>query len=806
MKRKFVLNIFAFTAVLNDSLADSDGWLAKIDGAGNVKWSTIINEGKADGLKGLVEKNGFIYTSGFITRTNKDLLLAKIELATGTVSWIRTYRQLVGDVNEVGEECYLTNGDLSFLAMYYAGSRWGAEVKQVTRVFFDESGNLTGESNAFNRPHLPDLAGVDIAPNDQGEMITSLVFHEGDMFESHYSKAFHENDFVWKRYISRPLYLSLSAVDFFKDGSSVFAGKDSYANLKNSKPYISLLKVNPRGGTANCLIEGPPDHRHIVFDLSKKTLQAGATLDNGVAVVSSVYTRNNAYTNIPSPFQSFTLCTSSDCRVPVPLPDDCNAAHRTNYEVDYSTTINTVLPLPDGSILAMGTNKYKTHNRATMKIAANGQLISYSNLGSDTTEKRTLFNGMLPDGSVYSIGSHGQGFLLNNQKPVFEITKWDQDGNVLINKVMVYQELDRINSFLVAPDGFIYVAGSHVSSYAEPYNGIFFLKFDANLNLVWSKKLYFHQPMPFITAMTLHNNQLILAGAHRNVANDGFLYIMKLNAVTGDLVLKTNWKVAAEALVTKDVFVQNDTIVVLGLMNTMNAGYEGNFRTRPTVLKFDMQGKFLSAFRFTGFAGTHQYSREEVDLNNAFTRTDDGRFVFATQGLEGASYLGIITWKFDSEGTLAWGWQYPQITGYNVNHITNQGNHIYISGDQPSGKKHEYQDVRVPFVMKMKETGLVVETAGTDCSALAIKPGLEPITLVADLNVKQDVVTNVQPTLVYNLPEADRVQYMKANAACTDPALCNTLSLSAPAKTCSFGDTVAVVVTKEKSCHAPLTW
>jgi gliding motility-associated-like protein len=798
---------YAFTGVLNDSLADSDGWLAKVDRAGNIRWSTIIDEGKADGLKGLVEKNGFIYASGFITRTNKDIMLAKIDATNGSTSWLRSYRQLTNNVNEAGEECSITNGDMSFLAVYYPGNQWGVAVQQATLIYFDENGNITKESNAFFTNDYPDLAAVDIAHNDKGEMMTLETYADYTRYRSTFAKMYNEHENAWRRSINWPMHLATNAVSFLDDGSSVFVGKDASPSLKSLRPFISILKTNPRGQTGTCNISNDLDHRIFVLRVSKKTLQSGNSLTNGIATLAGVTTENTVFTNVSSPFISITFCTASDCRIAPAVQDECNSAHRTNYEADYTTTINSVVPLPDGTVLAMGYNAHKTYNRTTLKIAANGRLMSYRNLGSDTTAKLTSFTGTMPDGSLVSLGTHGQGFW--NYTTIGEsiaLTKWDHNGNVLINKLHVFQSIDRINSFTIGSDGFIYVVGCDQSGYITPYYGIFFLKFDGNLDLVWAKHLTSGRVLPFFTASTLYKNELIVAGGLRNSGYDGFFSILKLNASTGDLVMRNTWTVGAENLIAKEVFVQNDTILLTALMNTNSTDYTSNNRAMPALLKFGMDGNFLSAFRFKGYAGLNHYHSHEIDANNAFTRTDDGKLVFATQAHNVWTAQGITTWKFDTNGKLDWGWQYPQTSGYIPNHIISQGNHIYIAGDQLTENKTQFIQVRVPFLMKLKQTGLITETAGTDCSAIAIEPGIESLNIVRDFLSREDQMTTIQPSFVYNLAEYDRLQYMKEKPACAEPALCNTLSISAPTKICSLTDTVTIFVTKEKSCHAPLIW
>ncbi len=86
---------YALVANENDSSAQSNGIVCKLDGSGNIQWSKTFDHGNDDGFRRIAEDGSVLYITGYVTADRRDAILVQLDKASGNLNYAR--KILVGN-------------------------------------------------------------------------------------------------------------------------------------------------------------------------------------------------------------------------------------------------------------------------------------------------------------------------------------------------------------------------------------------------------------------------------------------------------------------------------------------------------------------------------------------------------------------------------------------------------------------------------------------------------------------------------------------------------------------------------------
>lgn len=773
-----------FCANENDSTAQSNGILYKLDPLGNFKWIKTFDNGNDDGLNYIMEDGPNLYVTGYAYADFRDAVLMQLDKLSGNVQYTKKFTIKAGNYDEALNIYKIQNG-IAFAVQTF--DRDPLVVNSLRLTFF----KIRNDGSVFYERKIG-FGAVDsktkvtvITTNDSGFVFTkydnsiagfSTTQFVGPSGASEWNKSlFSFNE------TSKIEAVAKNGIDGF-----LYTGFLN-SNTAGSKNKIAVFKSNINGNVANCT-----DGNSFITDSSHYLIEN--------FIWNNISSANNIINNSFSPamfnagFSANILCSDTECMNSPPIPPGCNSTFFMNYKSDRSLRAWDITGTTDGGHAIVGSYSDYNNEPLITKLKPNGDiqwsktLVEFGHIGFFT---RVL---TATDGNLIVLGY--DNLNLNHGSTITSVIMKvsSNNGQVIWSK-----------SFMGYPGDMVKTDnGGYVITINEGWGGgsprPYLLRLDASGNIVWQREIYQFGGGPVYRNL-IFKAPFIYMAADMYIANPNFVRILKLDATTGNKVWVKNYTVNGQSARLQNLHLIGDTLFVgIAMPADPNKMYNG-------MICLDMDGNAFRSFKLT-----------EPQLSNlAFTftgswgpyypynlmKTGDNNFMVADQAI-GAVQNSVTITKYNTLGQILSSRNYPTLSNHLVTAIKEINGSPVILGTKflsvvSNSLRHHL------FLMKTDNKGIVSPAGTGECFSEPWPASTIPIS-VSLLNSNADSVINTTQIGMRNFDAYNRPINTWATLACAVPSECTSVEILGSASTCSFADTLNYTIQRNPGCVLPVSW
>ncbi|SIN74655.1 T9SS type B sorting domain-containing protein [Chitinophaga niabensis] len=793
---------YALVANTNDSTAQADGILARLDPAGTPIWVQLFESGGTDGFNSLLELNGELLVTGFMAGDLKDAFLMRAGLNDGLPLSTLQYTRI---------KDYFEEGIC--LTAIPGGYSWGMKIAESETAYGSLATHLlvikataAGTNYLIQSQKLTSSGGgrvknLQVKPGIN-EGYVYIMDGPPNIGFPQIGRTIKEGRQEWTRDYRSSAIRDFNGFDLTGNNGYVITGRINYMAGQS----ICLIKTDPYGIAGGCAsnpyggtggggdkIEGKP----------YQWQSTRSVIVNTVLPVTTVTDQQVSTT---------TVCSNQYCTPAPPIDngDNCATSFFTAIKEEYSTMLADAVRTNDGDIVTIGFRSYYGIGRSeVIKLKPGGNIrwakqfdpkatedggTNYSRI-INTSDNNVLIVGeeaVIKDHSVYD-----SGFIM----------KMDYDGNVLWARRTAHNYGGNIAFVQETEDGgYIMVSND---SYGNPplHNSI--MKLDRNGNLVWQKLLIPSRTDKVVRALLYEKESVYVAFDFYNMYVPEEIMIVKLDAATGDF----KWGRRFKAGTGEDVSILgmariNDTLYVgTGLQKELS--FE-NYQFHGAVVKLkDDTGEQLPGFRLNNpwLSRTKEYVWLRDQTYTTFTKSLDDQLVIAHESATNKDTT-IRVHKMALDGSITWSRNFTQLKKHTVVSLKADNGGFLITGFK-YGVTLVNEPMNEGFLMRLNSDGEIENSTGA-CVSLPVAAGPAGantipllLTEVAPIDPWNVGPVNIKTTSRVPVPFASPVL---AYPSCASYSACQAATVQGTDLICDLSQTFTYTAQKPVGCTAPLTW
>jgi gliding motility-associated-like protein len=791
---------YALVANSNDGSSLADGIIARLDANGTLLWVQKYDSGDQDGFNSLLEVNGELLVTGFVTEDLKDAFLMKVGMNDGMASGTLLYSRFPS----WEEEGICLNA-------IPGGYSWGMKITERETGYNDYQSYLAvfkadvnGNSYLVQKALMSPSGGKRIRNLEVKPCVNNGFVFVFDQPINHgwpqIGKLEKEGGQEWTRdYKNVNGGRDFNGLDLTGTNGYVVTGRASFL----SRDAIFLLKTDVFGIAGTCAtnsyggneggedqIEGKPYTWKSVQPVTTTIEELPITVKD--QMVTNSVGCSNQYCD-PAP--------------PVDNGDNCATSFMTSLKEGYSTALKDAVRTSDGDIVTIGERKYYWTNRAQIvKLKPGGNIRWAKQFNVKATEDGyTYFSRVLntSDNNLLVVG-YSSVTINHSVSDSGLVMKMDYNGNVLWTKRLAEAHQGRIAFVAETEDhGFILAINS---SYGVPPMSNQIVKMDANGNILWQKKLSHARWSKTLRALLYDSGSIYLA-LDLYSRNPNEIEVVKLNAINGDFGWSKHFRINTETVSILGLEKIRDTVFVgLGFLKELSFQ---NYQFHAGVMKLkDDTGEQMPGIRLNapGLSTSKEYVWLGHITATTFTKTEDDQLVIAHES-ELNKDTTIRVHKLGLNGNLSWSRNFTQLKKHAVYSVKADGSGFLITGTK-NGLTLLGEAANEGFVMRLNSNGEIEDGTG-DCSSQVVNVTggdayTTPLTMIetpSDIAGVEDVRMgmNVKKLIPLESP-------VEAYPSCASYSTCESVTASGPDKVCDQDKNYTYHVLKEGTCTTPLIW
>ncbi|MEP7256188.1 MAG: gliding motility-associated C-terminal domain-containing protein [Ferruginibacter sp.] len=780
---------YVFIANENDSTAQSNGIVCKLDVAGNILWTKTFDHGNDDGFNYVTEDGANLYITGYASIDLRDAILIQLDKLNGNVQYSKKFIIEAGRIDEVLNIYKIPNG-IAFGVKSLDPFNTNANLR-LTLFKMRNNGSVFYERKIG-------VGGVDV--NDWVNVVTTN--DSGFAFVA-YDKSITGYSIVnylgptgiseWKRNLYEFFETTrINAID--KNGTDGFL----YAGFMNSaitglKNKITVYKANINGNVGTCT-EGDS----WISDTSKYFIENFSW--NSISIV------NNFSNSLITPVMSntgFTIavrCENIECTNAPPIPPGCNSTFLMKYKSDRSLRSWDITATNDGGHAIVGSYYDYTEEPFINKLSPNGdvqwsrRLSQFGHTGF-FTKVLTATDGNLiifgHDNYTANNGSTNSSILLKVNS---------NTGQVIWSKYFA----DHAGDIAHTDDGgYVLVINEHWGGGSpNPY----VVRLDANCNIIWQRQLYSLGGGPSFRSIIFEAPYIYLAadmyGSNPTIPNPpNSVQIIKLEAATGNKVWIKQYSVNGESTNLQTINKIADTLFVgISMPQDPDKMYHGMICLNlngDEIRSFKLTQPHLSNYAYTFFGTSGPFRPYNL------MKTSDNNFIVADQTITPTLNSVSLT-KYNTRGQILWSRNYPTLSDHIVTAIKEMNGSLLISGTRFLGLVNNMQK-RDLYLLKTDLNGKVSDASSGQCFSEPWVATSIPVS-ISSIYAGGDSIRNTNFVSIQNYTTYDRPITIWAELSCSVPSICNLVEILGTSATCSLSDTFNYTIQRNPGCQSPVTW
>jgi gliding motility-associated-like protein len=778
---------FVLALNANDSTAQSDAVLVRIDANGNIIWSRSYDNGHGDGFYSIAQDGNYLIAGGYSVDNIRVGIASKVDLSDGSVVWTKTFSRYRNLSNEIVRVQVTANGYKLGLVVKRSGTQnspayndaelFVLSVQDDVVTYYERRFSIEPASSWMagnvNLKFIGDSAFV-YAISDttagRSSVFRKIVTGGFTTGYSHQPGGFHSS-------------YSLDGLDPFDHGLMLAGSVKDFDFGFRSK--IQVIKTDWDGSYGNC--EGVT---HGLFSDTIKNLSIlPVTWKSTTSSIISVSSFGAG--DLPVAFTVTVRCQKQYC-IPVDVSNDsgCYATVLTEYWDKYELVPNQSLKIADGYILC-GFNR-KTNQPMVIKLGFNGSLVWSKTLNSSHHDGWFHFARLIDDGSILLAG--GGGFIVGNGANTISIfMRMTPTGNVIWSKYIsgtiadIHPTGDGTFTILQYPDD-------------ASWGTLAKFKLDTAGNFFYKKRLNTpYEIIPSFRRMAVdrENMYMVAAGSQSIV-------ISKVDS-SGRRVWLHRFSIENKDFEVDRISTYGDSVyAMLRMVTPVSPTYRYNY----VLVKIGKNGNGINGVKIN-----QDFAMElnQIWFGNNYlalrtTMTGDGNFMIADR-IPGApdSLLALI--KVSSTGSVIWSKKFPGLKRHITTSVQDDGAGLSITGYRAfNDNSYDARFLR-PFFIHTDDVGDVQPTANTTCSAVPFtitvsQVNLTPLTGYLPNTPNFEFLTS--PDVSYQTTE--RILQTIQSFACGIKADCSMMKLTGSVSACNNGDTLVYNAQRNPGCLVPISW
>lgn len=797
---------YALVANTYDSTVNSDGVLARIDATGNLLWTQVFDGGGADGFNCLLEVNGELLVTGYITSDLTDVLLMRAALNDGHLVQAQKYSRYQNYEEEGISLTAIPGGYCWMMKMRKPVFNSDAGPVYILRV------NATAQGSKLlvqNRPistgggiGVVNMQAIPAANND------GFVFSCNGPANAQWpqiGKTQQVGRWQWYRAYGRSGFGTVTGLDLTGDYGYVFLGNRRYY----FGSVISLLKTDLSGVAGSCSEIGGSYTDGYNDQITGTTFEWVTNKQPSPIIKTVSPIVEDVQTTV------VTNCTNQICTTP-PTDNGDNCATSFNADLKengYSNELIDVARTSDGDIVTVGTRIYaNTFRTGIVKLKPGGNIRwakQFNNQERPDEDVETTCRRIIStkDNNILVSGKE----IINYNHAGWDsaiIVKMDYSGKVIWAKRMSRYGVSNINLLQETEDG-SYIIVNNAPYYDPPFNDV--MKMDKDGNVIWQKGLGgWSFGARAIKAMLYDNGNIYLTTDYYNTItklND--VVVVKIDAANGNLVWARHFTGGNEAVSLLGIVKIKDTVYVgIGLL--ISLAWDNNTLNAAVLKLKDGTGEQMQGFRLKNPGLVASRISWRLYENGAawMTKSIDDQLVIAHQSVVNKD-TSIRVHKFATDGSVTWSRNYSQLTSHGINALRADGSGFLIAGYK-YGNNPVGEDANEGLLMRLNSNGEIESSTGSCVSDAVPSDPAGAYTTPLLLQELNDIQYNTSPSSS-SLGITSHRFFPIANPVLSYPSCasfdaCDLPVLTGPITVCDLSKTWTYQATKSAGCYAPLLW
>lgn len=781
-------NNFVFVANENDSSAQSNAMVCKLDVNGNILWTRTFDHGNADGFNYVMEDGQNLYVTGYASLALKDGILMQLNKSTGNILFTNKYKHR-GDYQDEILNIYKIQNGIAFGAWSFNPANINSTVKLTLfkmrnngQVFF-RRGILINTTSGYKIAAVNFVANKDsgftyvahdTTPNGYG--LSGFMSPTGNIEGAH---GLHP----WPG--PQPTYTC--AIDETVDGY-LFAGHViDYATGPLHK--IAVFKTNKQGFAGNCVLDGNGNYGDTsTYDIQSFTWNTVSTTGLQVSGMIVPATANAG-------FGIMSSCQQNSCTNGPPIPPSCNTTFNIKYKSDRAIMPWDIIPANDGGSFMIGEYKYAYSLEAYItKLKPNGDVQwakTLNNYAHLSAFKKAL---LATDGNLVIMGMDHAWFTGGYHDSTIFMKINSNTGDIMWSHYYVGFVYD----FTPTNDG-----GYILSIKAESGITNLLERIDASGIRVWRRNL--HNTIGDLNYRSItFAAPYVYIGADYNKSTGAFFQVMKLDASTGTKIWTKAFTIPNQHISLQDISMVADTLCVAIDQRTFGSASVA----RPAMICLNSDGSSLRSFEITSpdfslirYNQNYNFFNEEKSHNRL--KTSDNCFLVADQTVQGNDTSFSII-KYKQTGQVLWSRKYPNMKDRFTMSVAEKNNHFFITGIANLNLVN-LNYVSNAYLLKTDSAGKISDALSGECYSELITANTAPVTLASFVAFDDSVTVNTQNDLRSYIPYQRPINIW-ADLSCSVQAVCSFVNVMGISSTCSLSDTITYAIQRSPGCQLPVNW
>jgi gliding motility-associated-like protein len=798
---------YALLLNVNDSSANSDGIVARLDPAGAPIWSFRFDQGRADGFNALVEEADSLVVGGYATLGTRDIrngLVMKMNTRDGTLFHQYSFERTAGYEVSNWFNTEVTMVDTTSGGLYFAAQSVPNRFTNFTSLptdlqLFKRSNNglvyfqrkstvgtpngLTLETVRTIRDHDSGFAFLSNDTSEYGGAEFKILGPSGLL---NYSSSLLEN------------YERCHMPDMDRTGNYGFIAAGWVKTGYGQEPAdVRIIKMDRIGRFGSCSfpMQSGEFQDTVIHHFGSFTWATREVANGLIFPEVTLATATNAFT------QTIT-CTDNYCPPVSTIPDACNATFLVHIKGESGRfLISNLAATSDGGFLATG-QFARAFNRemAIVKLRPSGDIDwakTYEQFPSESNGTRVYPSS---DGNYFVVGSSSAVINHLGYNSVI-LMKIDPAGNVLWERTIDEEYSAAPDEVLALPDGGLIMT---LSAYAHTRSVL--RRIDASGSTVWSRRQHLSSGSGMrFQRMFLDGDDLYLAGVYGST--NGRFAVQRWDIRTGSITWHRRLLAEITSGLISSITKSGDSLY-LAIGGPSITG--GKMIFQHNIVQLHVDGtpggvyRLLSPDQGSGIFTPAHYQIDPVFM----VGTGDGHFVIAQLSSTNTGNNLVIT-KFNpaSQGQAVWVRRYPALTSHTVNTLREHSTGYVLGGRFPSSQRF-YENLRLEssFVMAIdvdgqlnpNATGLCADSTGT----FLTEPGN---LLRVEANDLDSIVNdnNEERKLRFSIV---RTIALSAVQPCSLPATCTSANIAGPDTICSTTAIYRYAMRTNTGCTARAIW
>jgi gliding motility-associated-like protein len=785
-----------FVAVnLKDSTSNSDGCIIRLNTAGNILWSKILDSGGQDGINNIAEQNDTLLIAGFATGDKRDAVITKLKIYDG--AFISAFR--VFNRTGYNDECV----SVEVIPDGFAFSEMTDNVSQ-TGVFFNHyKVSNTGKILYHRRADASTASGRRIESirsrhTDDG----GFIYLANDTTPTGYSYCVKVGPFgtlEWGRSFTTGTPVRTTGMDITGNYGYVFAGYKVYYPIAGNARKIHIVKSDRTGKTGNCNLDLGLDFidtaNNVISSYTWNSIQPVT-----VNAADNIMTVNN--TN----FTVLNSCGQVICDTFQNLSAQCATSLIAKYSSELQIRTNDVAKLDDGSYAMAGSYSYYWNNDAViLKTKPNGSVDWTKALGT-FTRTATLIK-ILPSANHSLMVMGTENYTINNGSiDSAVIIKLDYSGNVIWAKRYAWSGSAKFSDMQATDDGgLILSVNINYGSGSGQYTHV--IRLNATGDFVWKKDV---QALNFVARNVLYDTTSIYlyGNAYINYASEAGITVIKMNALTGDYIWHKYFRITvSQSLYPITLEKIGDSLIAAVNIYTQVTMFQTK-RDAGFIKINTINGSVYDAHKITNI--NHIAAANNGPFNYNWAARSGSDIIFCSPAPAGTDSSLYIT-RISSSGKAIWSKKYLTLQNYSVSALRHVNDGFIVTGRIPAPNLEWNVFGGIPYLIKTDELGDIgstgpgtaclntVYTALTDTFSVMTQP-----TNVAIADVQEGSFWGYYRYTTYT----PMISNLQANGTvlCSAASVCSTLTINGVDSICNTQNVYQFDVIKNAGCNSGIIW